>query len=117
MRRTCPSYGTLLVTGRVRDHRGLWMLMLGLTVTISGCGYGDVSPMTYEYAKALYSITNRKDATRLDQVKSQIEAALDEEQLSEQEADWLSQIIDNAAAGRWDKANRSARQIMEDQLK
>ena len=40
-------------------------LLLGLLV-MTGCGYGDVSPATYEIAKSLYNISNRKLSDQTD---------------------------------------------------
>jgi len=117
MRRPCPNDSTWLSSNPGVVQRWLWTSLLAAVVTIAGCSYGEVTPVTYEYAKALYSITNRKDATRLDQVHSQVETALAQQELSEREARWLHQIVEDAAAGRWEKANRAARQMMEDQLK
>lgn len=112
---------------RITDHlqRGkvgkciIWLrtaLFIG-TLVVTGCQYGDVSPLTYEYSKALYSITNRRDTDRLDQIRAQVSQSLEEEALSPEEATWLGQIINDAAAGHWERANQSARQIMEDQVK
>ncbi|MEM9660024.1 MAG: hypothetical protein AAF961_16795, partial [Planctomycetota bacterium] len=52
-----------------------------------GCGgYGEVSPAAYEYAKTLYSITNRETTAKLDDVSERIEAAQEARELSESES-------------------------------
>ena len=91
---------------------GLFCLMF-----LIGCGYGEVSPKTYEYAKALYSICNRKDAGRLDVIETQIKEDTDAGQLNEQEADWLLAIVEDARQADWQAAGQAARRMMEDQIR
>jgi hypothetical protein len=99
-----------------RRRRAGWLIVLSLLV--SGCGgYGDVSPTAYEYAKALFSITNRRAEAKLDQVAGQIEAEQAAGKLSESEAGWLMAIVDDARDGQWQAANQAARRIMEDQVR
>ena len=92
--------------------------LIGLTLLlVTGCGgYGEISPTAYEYAKALYSITNRKASESLDSVRDQIIASLEAGDLSQKEADWLTNIIEDSRAGEWQSANSSARRMMEDQI-
>ena len=82
-----------------------------------GCGYGEVSPTTYEYAKSLYSISNRKLADRLDGLSEQIAACCQSGEVTNQEAQWLGEIIESARKEEWQKAMKAARRIMEDQVK
>ena len=91
--------------------------VLTFILVLVGCGYGEVSPATYQYAKALYSICNRRAESQLDQAGEQIEAARSRGELSEQEAKWLKQILDDAAEGDWEAATKAARRMMEDQVK
>jgi hypothetical protein len=91
--------------------------ILAITLAISGCGgYGTISPTAYEYAKALYSITNRQAVEPLEPVRGQIEDASRSGELSRQEARWLLDIVDTAASGEWKSANRRCRAMMEDQV-
>ena len=102
---------------RKRFHSAtLCLLVSWLILTAIGCGYGEISPMTYEYAKALYSISNRQAAERLDDVSRQIDSARQQGELSPQEAGWLQDIIDDARHNRWTKATQKSRQMMEDQV-
>jgi hypothetical protein len=94
------------------------LLSMALCVLIAGCGgYPAVSPTAYAYAKALYSITNRKAEDRLDDVDAKIRADGAAGKLSEEETGWLTGIVADAKSGDWDSANQAARQIMEDQIK
>jgi hypothetical protein len=87
------------------------------SILITGCaGYGKVSPATYQYAKALYSISNRRAEHKLDDVDAKIEAARGEGLVSDREAQWLSAIVADARAGEWETANRAARRMLEDQV-
>jgi hypothetical protein len=101
--------------------RFTWSALLvaaALCVPVAGCGgYGAVSPVTYEYAKALYSITNRKAEDKLADVEAQITAASAAGKMSADEANWLMTIVADAKSGDWETANQAARQIMEDQIK
>ena len=93
---------------------------IGLAVLITsfvGCGYGEVSGETYEYAKALYSIGNRHDSERLDEVAEMIRSARTAGRITKQESNWLNDIIQLARNDEWETAARRARDMMEDQVK
>lgn len=92
-------------------------LAIILLAPLAGCGYGEVSGAAYDYAMALYSITNRRAEAKLDGVESQIAAAADQGEISAQEAEWLLEIVGDARRGEWRTANRAARRMMEDQIK
>ena len=82
-----------------------------------GCRYPEVSPLTYKYAKALVSITNRQASDQLDKISSQIAESVEQGEVNEQESQWLLAIIEDARAGNWEKASDQARKMMEDQLR
>ncbi len=82
-----------------------------------GCGPGKVGPTAYEYAKALYSITNRQASDVLESVRTQIEVDRADGKLPSSEADMLIAIVDDAAKGEWKSANRECREVMEAQIK
>ena len=87
-------------------------------VVAGGCGsYGEFSPTAYEYAKALYSISNRQAHEALDPVSEQISQAREQGELSEKEARWLVDVIDDARDGDWKGAAEAARKMMEDQVR
>ncbi len=82
-----------------------------------GCSqYSDISPVAYKYSKALYSVCNRQDASRLSKLAEKIEAARTASQLTDEEFAWLSGIVASAQAGEWQVATRAARQLMEAQV-
>lgn len=88
-----------------------------LLLTVGCGGYGEVSPTAYEYAKALYAISNRQASANLDGVEQQIDQAESVEQLTTQEAAWLTDIIADCRAGEWQTAQKAARRMMQDQVK
>lgn len=96
---------------------GVVALASVLLAVAPGCGgYGEVSPQAYEYAKAIYNVTNRKAEDRLAKLSKQIDASRQAEEISTTEADWLRDILKQAGDGNWKKANKQARAMMEDQV-
>lgn len=93
------------------------LLALGLTLTVVGCGYGEVSPAAYQYAKAIYSAASRRATEHLDTVEASLDEALASGELSPQEAGWLRGMIEDARQGEWEAAQKRARRLMEDQVK
>ena len=98
-----------------RIVRSRLVSILLVTFLLSGCWYGKVSPRTYEIAKALYSVCNQKKTEKLEQVTELIASSLEENKISQREAKWLHQIIEQATKENWDTAMQESRQIMEDQ--
>ena len=91
--------------------------LLLLTLIAVGCGgYGSASEKAYEYAKALYSVCNRKDQDGLENIETLITEAVGSSELTSQEARWLTDIIDDAKDGDWKSASKNARRLMEDQV-
>jgi hypothetical protein len=90
--------------------------LLALGLCLAGCGYGEVSLRGYDHAKALYSICNRRDAERLEQIAGMIEADTAGGTISEREGRWLTKIVSQARAGEWPAAAAAVRQLMEDQI-
>jgi hypothetical protein len=93
-----------------------WVLVLLVGLMLAGCGYGEVTPRCYDYAKALYSICNRRDADRLEEFAALVDADLQSGELGDQEADWLRDIAERARAGDWSDAQAAARRLLEDQV-
>jgi hypothetical protein len=93
------------------------LLAIGLTLMVAGCGYGELSPTAYQYAKALYGLSNRQAGERVEAVRVQIESARTAKEITPREAGWLIDIVDDCEKGRWKTANKSARRMMEDQVR
>lgn len=79
-------------------------------------GYGEVSPLAYEYSKALYSACLNKNEEQLGKVESLL-AGGSTETLPSNERQWIDAIIEEARNGKWQSAARKSRRIMEDQVK
>lgn len=92
--------------------------MLAIVVfLVRGCmHYGEVNAATYEHAKALYSICNRKDAQRLEVCAAMIEEAATAAQISQTETAYLNDIITTARDRNWTDALAMSRQLMVDQI-
>ena len=90
------------------------ILLLFLCV---GCSdYQGISPTAYQYAKALYSVTNRQRTEKLERVSDLITESQQQGEITSQEAAWLEGIIDDAREGEWQTAQREARRMMDDQV-
>ena len=86
-----------------------------LAVIMSGCGYPEVSPKTYEVANALYAAANRQSTEHIDKAVAITEELLAAEEISEREADWLKAIAEQASSGDWNGAAAKARKLIADQ--
>jgi hypothetical protein len=105
------------VPGRYSILALLCGVLVASAVLVPGCGgYGEVSPLTYEYTKALYSICNRRDAERLNLLRDKVATSLDQQEITDQESEWLGGIIAQAESGQWKAAEKEARRLMEDQV-
>lgn len=99
-------------------HLPRWIAGAVLTgLLLTGCGYGEVAPRTYEYATALYSICNRRDSARLEEFAKLLEADVEAGHVTDHEAGLLEEIAGEARTGEWDSAQAAARQLLEDQVR
>lgn len=83
---------------------------------IAGCGYPEVSPKTYELAKAMYSVSNLKREDGIEKVESLIAESLQAGEITDGEADYLREIVQQCRDGEWDDAQQECRRLMEDQV-
>jgi hypothetical protein len=86
-------------------------------LAIVGCGYGEVSPTAYGYAKALYTLSNTQAANRTDEVANKIAAAAEAGEVTQREAGWLNDICEQCRRGDWAGAQEAAKRMMRDQVK
>lgn len=106
MSRTCKS---ICMTASI-------LASLLAIATIAGCGgYGEVSPVAYDYATALYAVSNRRAEDKLETISEQIKSAREIGDLSQQEAEWLEEILSDVRSGNWESAVKACRAMMEDQ--
>lgn len=84
---------------------GLWWM---------NTGYGEVSPRSYQFSKALYSACQAKNDAHL--AKAEEMLAKDAESLPANELRWLNSIVAMARDGNWESAAANARRMMEDQV-
>ncbi len=86
-------------------------------VIMSGCGYPEVSPKTYEVANALYAAANRQSTEHIDKAAVLTDELLAAGEISDREAGWLKAIAEQARNGDWDSAAAEARALIADQAK
>lgn len=80
-------------------------------------GYGETTEQGYAYSLALFSACNQKDKDRLREISASIAEDLEAGTIGSQESGWLNAIIDKGLNDQWESANKSVRQIMEDQVR
>lgn len=89
--------------------------LLGIVLIVGCSSATELSSTAYDYTKALFSISNRKDTEGLTTAKQKIESSEQAGEISAAEAKALLGIVAMAESGKWDKANQRARQLMEQQ--
>ena len=97
--------------------------LIALTVAVAAVlvaywlkpGYGEVSPLTYEFSKALYGACQTQSEQRLSKVHGLLESEVGSK-LPRQERKWLEAIIEQASSGQWERATKQARRMLEDQV-
>lgn len=88
-----------------------------LTMCLAGCGYPEVSPETYELAKAMHSAFNAKSEKDLPKARTLIEQRHTEGAITSKERDWLLAMVATAEAGDWETAEAEARSLIADQVR
>lgn len=83
---------------------------------LAGCGYPEVSPDTYELAKALHTVFNQKSETDLQRARALVEQRHAGGQISAAERDYLLDMIESADGGEWSAAEEEARKLISDQV-
>lgn len=86
-------------------------------LSLSGCGYGEMSGKAYKHATVLYSICNQKDSKRLEKYAGLLEDAKAKGEITEKEAEWFSNVVSMARKGEWGDAAAEAREMLMDQVK
>ena len=94
-----------------------FLLLAAFVFFVQGCSqYGKVNEVTYEHAKALYSVCNRRDSQRLEVCANMIAEAAANHELSRTETSYLTGIIEAARNDQWKESLAMSRQLMVDQL-
>jgi len=92
------------------------IVILLLTLAVSGCGYPKMSPAAIEMARSLYTVCNQKRENFLTVAEEKISSLKSEGSLSDSEVSYLTNVITMAREGKWEKAMLASRQMMEDQV-
>ena len=88
-----------------------------LLAWLSNRGYGEMSERGYEFSMSLFSACNRQDLPRVEKIETLVNQARSSGELQSAEARWIEGIIVAAKQGKWEKASRSVRELMESQIK
>ena len=115
---------TKAVGRAVPSRRGRWGIALIFAAIIGAIaifvllprGYGELSERGYEFALAIASACNQRDAVRIERLVALLEDDDARRELDEAERGWLRAILVEATEGRWEQANRRARRLLERQL-
>ena len=104
------------------SRRNPWLVVLAAAMLLvagifwlSNRGYGEVSPQTYEFSKALVGACQSQSEERLRQVEMLL-AGVEGASLPDHERRWIQTMIDKARSGNWEAAWKQARRMMEDQV-
>lgn len=91
-------------------------LFVALILATRGCGgYAEVSPLTFQHAKALYAACNSRQTQRLETCAAMVAEAESSQQISTTEARYLRDIIATGKSEQWAEAQAMARKLMTDQ--
>jgi len=99
-----------------RLTRPLILTALVLLANVAGCGrYPEINPAAFELAKAIANVCNARNGEQLETARQTISAKREAGEITDQEERILSGIVERAAAGEWEHAERQARQLLKDQ--
>ena len=64
----------------------------------------------------MYSICNRKDSERLNELTLMIQQSAKSGEITSDDAEWLTGIGETAASGDWESAAEKSRRLLDDQV-
>ena len=95
-----------------REH----LVGMVLALVLTGCGgYPEVSPAAFELAKAVNSLCNARNAEQIPAAHAIITEKHTAGEITDEEQEMLNDILDLAAGGQWERAERNARRLLADQ--
>lgn len=77
--------------------------------------FGAISDKGYDYAIALGSACNAKNADKIAKIRQMIDQSVKQGELEPTEAAWLNGIANQADRGQWKQAYASVRTLMQEQ--
>lgn len=95
-----------------------YVILLTCMIFATGCGreYAGASEQTYKIATALVNICDRKAEDKFEVVETLIDDGVRDGKVSEREAGYLRDIVQQAKDGEWESAEARARQVLSDQV-
>ena len=91
-------------------------LLVGLA-WLPGCGYPEVTPETYEIAKALHTLVNQRDAAGLEKARAYVDEAHSAGRITACEHGYPSGSLASPESGDWDSAEQGIRRLLTDQTR
>lgn len=105
------------------DFKFRWPAIIASLLIIIGVGWyffgypkPKLSPSGYDHALALFSVCNRHDAIKLQQIEQLINDNLVAGTLQLNDANWLRKIIGHADRGDWELASTRLRRLLSQQV-
>ncbi|MFH5806791.1 hypothetical protein, partial [Alienimonas sp. DA493] len=92
-------------------------VLLAALFVPAGCGYPEVSRSAYDMAEALENMADLQRPEQIPRARELIAAKFDRGEITAEERDLLSDIVDRAEAGEWEEARRDAVALMRAQGK
>ena len=95
------------------------MSVLALLLTLWFClprGYGKISPKAYDLALASYSACVARSEERIDKIDLLLNEDATAQNLSRQEFQWFTTIIEQARSQHWETAAMMAKQMLLEQI-
>lgn len=92
------------------------LLLVFLLGSTSGCGYPKVSGRAYEMTMALEAAFADREVDALVSARAMLDKFRSAEEISASEHAELSEMIGIAEGGDWERAAKSARQLLEAQV-
>lgn len=107
---------TNIVGQRIGAARSWTTLPLAVVLmALAGCGYPEVTPVTYEIAKALHTLVNQRDAANLEKARNFVDEAHAAGRITAAEHGYLTGFLISAESGDWDSAEQGIRRLLTDQ--
>lgn len=95
---------------------GVVLATSGLLI-FGGCGYPKVSPAAFELSKAVDNLCNLRSGEQIETARRLVREKLDNGEITESEERILSNILDLAESGEWERAEQETRELLSDQTR
>ncbi|MCA9205662.1 MAG: hypothetical protein R3C99_00350 [Pirellulaceae bacterium] len=95
---------------------GLVLATSGLLI-FAGCGYPKVSPAAFELSKAVDNLCNLRSSEQIAKARQLVREKSGSGEITDSEEQILTNILDMAEAGQWERAEQETRELLSDQTR